>query len=100
MKRMFPQFAQFPHPGEEKIIIAKHRHGPIATVELNFEPDLTRFSCRERRYDSNSSSIFLLRKPVSKPRGWGTQANVLAGQLGTWYCGACKPASSLRTGGT
>jgi replicative DNA helicase len=35
-----------------EIIIAKHRHGPIATVELNFEPDLTRFTCRERRYDS------------------------------------------------
>ena len=35
-----------------EIIIAKHRHGPTATVELNFKPDLTRFSCRERRYDS------------------------------------------------
>jgi replicative DNA helicase len=35
-----------------EIIIAKHRHGPTATVELNFEPDLTRFTCRERRYDS------------------------------------------------
>ena len=34
-----------------EIIIAKHRHGPTATVELNFKPDLTRFSCRERRYD-------------------------------------------------
>ena len=39
-----------------EIIIAKHRHGPTATVELNFEPDLTRFSCRERRYDSTSGS--------------------------------------------
>ena len=37
-----------------EIIIAKHRHGPTATVELNFEPDLTRFSCRERRYDWRS----------------------------------------------
>jgi replicative DNA helicase len=35
-----------------EIIIAKHRHGPTATVELIFEPDLTRFTCRERRYDS------------------------------------------------
>jgi replicative DNA helicase len=35
-----------------EIIIAKHRHGPSTTVELIFEPDLTRFSCRERRYDS------------------------------------------------
>src|SRR5262249_59619090 len=34
-----------------EISIAKYRHGPTATVELNFEPDLTRFSCRERRYD-------------------------------------------------
>ena len=24
----------------------------------------------------------------------GTHVNVLAGQLGTWYCGACKPPSS------
>jgi replicative DNA helicase len=39
-----------------EIIIAKHRHGPIATVELVFEPDLTRFSCRERRYDSTLGS--------------------------------------------
>jgi replicative DNA helicase len=35
-----------------EIIIAKHRHGPIATIELTFEPDLTRFSCVERRYGS------------------------------------------------
>jgi hypothetical protein len=27
----------------------------------------------------------------------GTHVNVLAGQLGTWYCGACKPPSSQRT---
>jgi replicative DNA helicase len=33
-----------------EIIIAKHRHGPTSTVELMFEPDLTRFSCVERRY--------------------------------------------------
>jgi replicative DNA helicase len=39
-----------------EIIIAKHRHGPTTTVELNFEPDLTRFSCRERRYDSTPGS--------------------------------------------
>jgi replicative DNA helicase len=39
-----------------EIIIAKHRHGPTETVELNFEPDLTKFSCRERRYDSNLKS--------------------------------------------
>jgi replicative DNA helicase len=38
------------HNGAE-IIIAKHRHGPTTTVELNFEPDLTRFSCRERRHN-------------------------------------------------
>ena len=35
-----------------EIIIAKHRHGPTATIELIFEPDLTRFSCVERRYGS------------------------------------------------
>ena len=35
-----------------EIIIAKHRHGPTTTVELNFEADLTRFTCRERRYNS------------------------------------------------
>jgi hypothetical protein len=29
----------------------------------------------------------------------GTGVNVRAGQLGTWYCGACKPPSSSRTGG-
>jgi replicative DNA helicase len=39
-----------------EIIIAKHRHGPTATVELIFEPDLTRFSCRERRYDPTPGS--------------------------------------------
>jgi hypothetical protein len=39
-----------------EVIIAKHRRGPTATVELNFEPDLTRFSCRERRYDSTMGS--------------------------------------------
>jgi replicative DNA helicase len=39
-----------------EIIIAKHRHAPTGTVELNFEPDLTRFSCRERRYDSTPGS--------------------------------------------
>jgi replicative DNA helicase len=32
-----------------EIIIAKHRHGPLATVELMFESDLTRFLCVERR---------------------------------------------------
>jgi len=35
-----------------EVIIAKHRHGPTATIELMFEPDLTRFSCVERRYGS------------------------------------------------
>jgi replicative DNA helicase len=35
-----------------EIIIAKHRHGPTATVELMFEPDFTRFSCLERRHGS------------------------------------------------
>jgi replicative DNA helicase len=35
-----------------EIIIAKHRHGPTAAIELMFEPDLTRFSCLERRYGS------------------------------------------------
>jgi replicative DNA helicase len=39
-----------------EIIIAKHRHGPTATVEVNFEPDLTRFSCRERRYNPTPGS--------------------------------------------
>ena len=39
-----------------EIIIAKHRHGPTTTVDLNFEPELTRFSCRERRYDSTPGS--------------------------------------------
>jgi replicative DNA helicase len=39
-----------------EIIIAKHRHGPTATVELIFEPEVTRFSCRERRYDSTRGS--------------------------------------------
>ena len=39
-----------------EIIIAKNRHGPTTTVELVFEPDLTRFSCRERRYDSTFGS--------------------------------------------
>jgi replicative DNA helicase len=39
-----------------EVIIAKHRHGPTGTIELNFEPDLTRFSCRERRYDSTLNS--------------------------------------------
>ncbi len=32
-----------------EVIVAKHRHGPIGTVQLFFEPDLTRFSCLERR---------------------------------------------------
>ena len=39
-----------------EIIVAKHRHGPTAMVELNFEPDLTRFSCRERRYNTTLGS--------------------------------------------
>jgi replicative DNA helicase len=34
-----------------EVIVAKHRHGPIDTIELFFEPDLTRFSNVERRYD-------------------------------------------------
>jgi hypothetical protein len=32
-----------------KVNIAKHRHGPVDTVELFFDPELTRFSCVERR---------------------------------------------------
>jgi len=33
-----------------EVIVAKHRHGPTGTVELFFEPDLTRFSSVERRH--------------------------------------------------
>ena len=33
-------------------IIAKQRHGPIGTVRLFFEPNMTRFSDLEDRYDS------------------------------------------------
>lgn len=33
-----------------EVIVAKHRHGPTGTVELFFEPDLTRFSNVERRH--------------------------------------------------
>jgi replicative DNA helicase len=32
-----------------EVIIAKHRHGPVDTVGLFFDPGLTRFSCLERR---------------------------------------------------
>jgi replicative DNA helicase len=32
-----------------ELIIAKHRHGPVDSVELFFEPELTRFACHERR---------------------------------------------------
>jgi replicative DNA helicase len=51
------EFAKWTARAEElqnrcEVIIAKHRHGPTATVELMFEPDLTRFSCLERRYGS------------------------------------------------
>ena len=33
-----------------EVIVAKHRHGPTGTIELFFEPDLTRFSSVERRH--------------------------------------------------
>jgi replicative DNA helicase len=39
-----------------EVIIAKHRHGPTETVELIFEPDLTRFSCRERGHNPDLKS--------------------------------------------
>jgi replicative DNA helicase len=32
-----------------EVIIAKHRHGPIDTLKLFFDPELTRFSSLERR---------------------------------------------------
>src|SRR5262249_54172060 len=34
-----------------EIIIAKHRHGPTDTVELFFDPELTRFASMERRHN-------------------------------------------------
>jgi len=33
-----------------EVIVAKHRHGSTSTIELFFEPDLTRFSSVERRH--------------------------------------------------
>jgi replicative DNA helicase len=33
-----------------------HNRAEIIIAKLNFEPDLTRFSCRERRYDSTVGS--------------------------------------------
>jgi replicative DNA helicase len=35
-----------------EVIVAKHRHGPTGTIELFFEPELTRFSSVERRHTS------------------------------------------------
>ena len=37
-----------------EVIVAKHRHGPTGLVELSFEADLTRFSCRARRCEPRS----------------------------------------------
>ena len=44
--------------------------------------------------------IMIIDKPIALPPNarreifHTTRANVLAGQLGCWYCGACKPPSS------
>ncbi len=35
-----------------EVIVAKHRHGSPGTIDLFFEPDLTRFSSVERRQQS------------------------------------------------
>jgi replicative DNA helicase len=48
------EFAAWSKRAEEvqnraEVNIAKHRHGPVDTVELFFDPELTRFSCVERR---------------------------------------------------
>ena len=39
-----------------EVIMAKHRHGSTGTVELFFEPDLTRFTSIERRQQSTPRS--------------------------------------------
>jgi replicative DNA helicase len=49
------EFAEWTARAEElqnccEVIIAKHRHGPLATIEVMFEPELTRFSCVGHRY--------------------------------------------------
>ena len=44
--------------------------------------------------------IMIIDKPIALPPNprreifHTTRVNVLAGQLGCWYCGACKPPSS------
>jgi replicative DNA helicase len=37
-----------------EVNIAKHRHGPVDTIQLFFDPELTRFSCFERRHGMSS----------------------------------------------
>jgi replicative DNA helicase len=37
-----------------EVIVAKNRHGPTGAVDLFFEPEVTRFSCVERRYGATS----------------------------------------------
>jgi replicative DNA helicase len=38
-----------------EVNIAKHRHGPVDTIQLFFDPELTRFSCFERRHGMSLS---------------------------------------------
>ena len=38
-------------PGIVECIIAKHRNGPTATVELKWQAKYTRFTDLEKRYD-------------------------------------------------
>jgi replicative DNA helicase len=33
-----------------EVMIAKHRHGPVDSFELLFEPEQMRFSCFDRRH--------------------------------------------------